>query len=437
MKTIRNLYFIILFLTSFNLMAQETEWTLEACIQYMLEQDFSLKEIELNSEIQQQEVIASYGRLLPNASLYADHQYNFGSVIDPSTNARISSDIQSNVLNFSSQLELFNWGNFVRIHSAKLEREKVAYNLEVAKNEAIIQVVKAFMQVQFNQEQVDLLENQLKNTKSTLERMEQEFELGNKSKSDLYELIANKTAEEQQLTLAKNNLKSAKTDLLNLLNIDNEVTFVFHDTTIEPQLMASVSELYDEGVKNRPELKAAELEKQLAKKSIQEQRSAFLPRLYADYAFSSFYVDVEKLPLRQQFKNNKTHYIGLSISIPIFNRLQTRTSVQKAKVAHTQSKLKEQQQKQAYYNALREVHTETQNALDTWEAAKKNLAAQEVSFDKTEHKFLLGMIDAYGYFAAKNNFLSAQTDVLQAKYTYQYQNVLLNFYVTNEIGLNN
>lgn len=426
---------ILTFLVLGNLIlnAQEKSWTLEECIRYALNNDLVLKETALNEDFYQNEITGAYGNLLPNANLYADHQYNFGSVIDPTTNARISSDIRANSFSFSSNVELFNWGNFVKIKSAKLQKEKAIYELEIKKNELIIRIVQAFNQVQYDKEQIELIRQQLENTQLMLNRIETEFNLGNKAKSDLYEIQANKVSEEQMLVTAQNAYKVSKITLLNLLNLKEEVDFLQDENLIADSLHDTLPDLYETGLQSRPEIKAAEIQKEISRKKIEQEKSSYLPRINANYSLSSFYVDTETASLRDQFKNNKNHYLGFSINIPVFNKLQTRTAVQQGKIEWEQANLQSEQQKQAYYNALRDAYTKTQNAFETWQASEKNVEAQKISFARTEEKFRQGMIDAYGYFAAKNNLLSAQTSLLQAKYTFHYQNVLLNFYVTNEV----
>ncbi len=424
---------IFLVLLSYILSAQEQDWTLEKCIEYAMKNDLALKETALNQDFFQKEITGAYGNLLPNVNLYADHQYNFGSVIDPTTNARVSSDIRANSFNFSSNVELFNWSNFIKIKSAKLQKQKSVYELEIKKNELIIRIVQAFNQVQFDKEQIKLIEEQLKNTQFTLNRIETEFDLGNKAKSDLYEIQAQKVAEQQMLVSAENAFRVSKTTLLNLLNLKEEIEFVQKENLGLESLQDSLPSLYESGLQNRPEIKSAEIQKEIAQKKIEEQKSGYLPRINANYSLSSFYVDMETASLMDQFRNNRNHFLGFSINVPIFNKLQTRTAMQQAKIELEQANLQAEQQKQAYYNALREAYTKTQNAFENWQASEKNVTAQEISFAKTEEKFRQGMVDAYGYFAAKNNLLSAQTSLLQAKYTFHYENVLLNFYVTNEL----
>lgn len=415
------------------LQAQDKSWTLKECIQYAMENDLIIKETALNQEFHQKSVTGAYRQLLPSASLYADNQYNFGSVIDPTTNTRVSSDIRSNSFSFSTQVELFNWGNFVRIKSAKLQTQKAAYDLEIKKNELIIQIVQIFNQIQFDDEQIKLAQQQLENTRIHLKRIEKEVELGNKAKSDLYELKANETADNQTLLTAINKYELSKLNLQNLLNLREDVNFIAEET-LEPILVSdSLSDLYQMGLTSRPELKSAEIQQEIKQKSIEEMRSRYLPTINGNYSLSSFYVDMETAAFEDQFKNNKNHFLGVSVNIPVFNKLQTKTAVQQAKIELEQAELQNQQQKQAYYKALSEAYLQTQNAYESWLSSEENVIAQQKSFEKTEEKFRQGMIDAYGYFAAKNSLLSAQTSLLQAKYTFHYQNVLLNFYVVNKI----
>jgi outer membrane protein len=428
--------FILLFclLGSFFLQGQVKTWTLENCIDYALGNDLYLKEVALNQDFYQQEIKAAYGNLLPNAGIYADHQYNFGSVIDPTTNSRVSSDIQANSIQFSSKIDLFNWGNFIKIKSAKLQKEKALYDLEVQKNELIIKIVQAFNHIQFDKEQLILIQNQLINTELTLNRIETEVNLGNKPKSDFYEMVAQKTSEEQMRNQVENSLKISENRLLNLLQLKEYMEFSSSELADLALPAESLDNLYQLGVLNRPELKSAEIQKEISEKFIQEKRSHYLPTISGNYSLSSFYVDTETAALGDQFKNNRNHYIGISLNLPLFNRLQTQTAVQQAKIDWEKANLQLEQQKQAYFNALRDAYTQTQNAYGRWEAAELNLEAQEISFAKTEEKFKQGMVDAFAYFAAKNNLFGAQTAVLQAKYTYHYENLLLNWYVTNELN---
>lgn len=424
---------IVILMNVFFVNAQEKTWSLSDCIDYAMSHDLYLKETAMNSDLADKEITAAYGRLLPAASAYADNQYNFGSVIDPTTNARVSSDIRSNSLSFSSNIELFNWGNFIRIQSAKLQKEKSVYDLEVRKNELIIKIVQAYNQIQYDREQIALIEKQLANSEITLHQIQTEFELGNKAKSDVYELQANKASEEQMLVTAQNALKISQTALVNLLNLKEIPEFGMLEASDEGILEMTLDELFAFGIQNRPEIKSAELQNKIAEKEIKQQKSAYYPTLNGNYSLSTFYVDTETAALGDQLRDNKNHYLGISVSVPIFNRLQTKTAVQQAKIEQEQSLLQLEQQKQAYYNALRDAVNFAQNAAQNRDAAQKNVAAQQISFQKTEDKYKLGMIDAYAYFAAKNNLLSAQSSLLLAEFNYNYQLVLLNFYLTNKI----
>lgn len=430
----KKIIIIIYLIFSHGLNAQQKVWSLNDCLNYALENDFLIRETALNSEIAEKQITAAYGNLLPNVYLYTDNQYNFGSVIDPTTNARMSSDIRSNSFSFSSNVELFNWGNFVRIKSAKLQKEKAKYDLEVKKNELTIKIVQAFYQYQFDREQLELLENHKANNLLNLKRIETEVELGNKAKSDLYEMQASMTDDEQNIVSAQNRVRLSKLSLMNLLYIKDSVEFVQTEILTEIFPIESIDELFETGIQNRPEIKATEIQTEISEKNIQQEKSRYFPTLNGNYSLSSFYVNTESTSFSNQTRNNKNHFLGISLNIPVFNRLQTRTAVQQAKIESEQARLQNEQQKQAYYQALSEAYTQTKNAYDVWKSAEKNATAQQKSFEKTEEKFRQGMIDSYGYFAARNSLLSAETALLQAKYTYEYESALLNWYVTNKMN---
>lgn len=423
----------ILFWFSMLTFAQEQSFTLEQAIDYAWENNLTIKDQQLQEQISAKEVEKTRANLLPTLGISAGQNFEFGSVINPATNSRETLDIQSSNIALSSNVDLFNWQNFERIKISKLEKEKIQYNIEITKNDVLVQVVQAFYQLQFSKEQLKLIELQIENTQTHLSRIEDEVSFGSKSESDLLEMKANLTSDYQRKTNAESAIQQAYLVLQNLLNRKDSSNYLFENDLIASQSSEPLQNLYEQGLPERPEIKLSKKDEEIAQKQIDEQRSLYYPTLSAGYSLSSFYTDSRIGAFTDQIADNRSHFVRLSLNIPIFNKLQTKKTVEQSKIELERSQLQIKQYEQEYYNLLSEAYLKTTNSYNQWQSSETNLNAHQLSFEKTDDKFEFGMINIYEYLTAKNNLLQVESDNLIAKYTFYLNSVLLNWYSEGQI----
>lgn len=430
MKKIVSFCFL-LFIFS-NLFAQKDHLTLEQAVNYTWENNLSLKDQNLHQNISKIEIQKSKLFFLPTLGFSSSYNFQSGSIIDPSTNTRNTLNVQSGNFALTTNVDLFNWQTIIRLKLTQLENDKLKYQSEILKQNLYIQIVQAFYQLQFNKEQKKLIENQIKNTKIHLERIQDEVKYGNKSESDLLEMKANLSTSYKQQVDASSSYKLAYLILQNLLNKRDSTEYIFEDN----QLVNSnenLDQLYEKGVNNRPEIVQSKIDEQIAQKNIEQKKIAYLPNLSASYSFSSFYTDSNKNPFSNQLNDNKSHYVGISLNFPIFNKLQTQKSIEQSQIELERYQLKTHQLEQEYYNLMSDLYLKTNNSLEQWEASEKNLKDYQLSFEKTEEKFQFGLITIYEYLNSKNNLLQLETNNLIAKYSFYLNSNLLNNYLNSKL----
>ncbi len=298
----------------------------------------------------------------------------------------------------------------------------------------MIQVVQAFYQLQFSKEQLELIESQIENTFTHLSRIEEEVDLGNKSESDLLEMKANLTSDFQRKTNAESTYQQAYLTLQNLLNRKDSSNYLFENESLVSQPSEPLQNLYEQGLPERPEIKLSKKDEEIAQKQIDEQKSLYYPTLSASYSLSSFYTDSRIGAFTDQISDNRSHFVRLSLNIPIFNKLQTKKTVEQSKIELERSQLQVKQYEQEYYNLLSEAYLKTTNSYNLWQSSENNHQAHQLSFEKTDDKFEFGMINIYEYLTAKNNLLQVESDNLIAKYTFYLNSVLLNWYSNGNLG---
>lgn len=430
MKKIITFYFS-LFVFS-NLFAQKDNLTLDQAVNYAWENNLPLKDQILQQDISKIEIQKSKSNFLPTLAFSSSYNFQSGSIIDPSTNTRNTLNVQSGNFALTTTVDLFNWQTIIRLKLTQLENDKLKYQSEIIKQNLYIQIVQAFYQLQFNKEQEKLIESQIKNTLTHLDRIQEEVKYGNKSESDLLEMKANLSTSYKQQVDASSNYKLAYLTLQNLLNKKDSTNYIFDDNQLFNN-NENLDQLYEKSVDNRSDIIQSRIDEQIAQKNIEQQKSAYLPNLSASYSFSSFYTDSNKNPFSNQLNDNKSHYVGISLNFPIFNKLQTQKSIEQSKVELERSQLKTHQLEQEYYNLISDLYLKTNNSLKQWEASEKNLKDYQLSFEKTEDKFKFGLITIYEYLNLKNNLLQIETNNLIAKYSFYLNSNMLNNYLDSKL----
>ena len=87
------------------------------------------------------------------------------------------------------------------------------------------------------------------------------------------------------------------------------------------------------------------------------------------------------------------------------------------------------------YQTIETMWLEADNAQQQYVVASSKLKSSKTSYDMINEQFTLGMKNILELLTEKNNYLSAQQEVIQAKYMAVLERTLLNFYAGNPIEL--
>ena len=84
-------------------------------------------------------------------------------------------------------------------------------------------------------------------------------------------------------------------------------------------------------------------------------------------------------------------------------------------------------------NNLRKSIEQAQNdalsAQKKYIASQKSVTFQEESFQYTQNKYDIQLVNSYDYNNVKNTLFRAETDLLQSKYDYLFKIKMLDFYM--------
>lgn len=412
---------------------QKTNWSLQDCINEGLENSISIKIQKLEVKRSQKSRVSIVNELLPSVSLFGNQSYNFGSTIDPSTNGRVSSNIQYDNFYLNAQMNLLDFGAIANSQKSKIGIELAKAEQAIIENEYKLQILESFYQTLYSQELVEIQKQQLVNTQFNLNRIAKEIEIGSKPKSDLYDIQFSFAKEEKQLLESQQLFETQKMQLFQLMNIQN---VLIASIKLENEVLniENKSEII-----SNPKIKQAVLSLENSKKEVRFQRSKNLPTLSSFYQLSSFYYKplnggefaVENFS--NQVGNNKNQQLGLQLSVPVFNGFKNSKAVISAKIEIEKSKLKIEQENLQVNQQLEIEKANKKNYILVQEKLVKVLAYAKSSFTTTQAKFISGTADAFSFSIAKNNLLTSEYELLKNKLQNQYTSYKINLIRSNSL----
>jgi outer membrane protein len=456
--------FIICFLlVSFGTKAQ-SEWNLQQCIDYALKHNIMLQQAEINNMISKNNSNQSKATLLPSLNAGAAHTYNFGRTIDRYTNTFANTQVLSQNFYISSNLILWSglsqWNNMRASQYAYLAG---AESVKQTRNDISLNVATAYINVIYCNELLTIAKNQFSITKQQLDQTEKLATAGTLAKSAVSDVKAQLASEEVNVTSADNNYQIAMLTLKQLMNLDSLNNFIISKPDVDVQSASltgmSAQNIYETALKNQPSIKSAEYNFLMSEKYLAAAKGRVSPTISLNGSIGTGYSGLAKdvvgfnnvtdtlgyigttpftyvrqdpilkeTPFSDQFKNNVNKSIGVTLTVPLFNGLQTYTSVKNARLSYLNAKLSQDLAEQNLYKTIAQAYANARAALNKYAASKSSVEASEQSFNYAQQKFNVGSISAFDFNTAKNRLLNAQSNLLQAKFDYLFKLKVLDFY---------
>lgn len=413
--------------------AQQT-WTLKQCIDYAIEHNISLKQQQQTVVQQEIALNTSQNNRLPNLSASASQTFNFGRGLT-AENTYANRNTMNSSLGMSTNVPIYTGGQLTHdINLKRLNLQAALADLSKAKDNLSIQVASSYLEVLYQKELIKIAENQLELAEVQQNRIEQLCLNGKAAESDLAEVKSVVAADELQLTQQRNSYQLALLDLSQLLELPTPEGFDVETPDLPEAGQVSLDipdAIYQQAVATKSRIKSEELKVKSAEESISLAKSAKLPSLYAQGGLNSNYYKVsgfDASSFGRQLKENFSKYIGLSLSIPIFNRYSTRNQIRTAQAQHITQLLQLDQVKKDLYKEIQQAYYNALAAQSQCTSSQAAQTAAETAFRLMEKKFENGKANSTEYQESKVKLLKAQADGIQARYNFVFRKKILDFY---------
>ncbi len=423
------------------------QWDLQACIDYALQQNITIRKNRLNAESAQVDVKTARAALFPSLSASVSQRVvnrpksETNTIIDGDNITSSQSKTSYNgSYGIDANWTLYNGGKRLNTIKQQQLNNRIA-ELSVAQSENSIEesIAQTYVQILYAAEAVKVNESTLEVSQAECERAHQLLEAGSIAKSDLAQLEAQVSTDKYQLVTAQATLQDYKLQLKQLLELDGEFEMNLYipalgtENVLAP--LPTKTDVYRSALVLRPEIEAGKLNIQTSDLDIKIARAGYLPTLSLSAGIGTSHANGSDFTFSEQVKQNWNNSLGFTVSVPIFSNRQTKSAVEKAKIQKQTSELDLLDDQKTLYKTIETLWLDANSAQQRYAAATEKLKSTQTSYELIQEQFNLGMKNTVELLTEKSNLLSAQQETLQAKYMAILNMQLLKFYQGEKIEL--
>lgn len=443
------LIFILLIIAGSGITSAQKVWSLEKCIQYAVANNLDVRREALQAEKNKEYLNQSKRNLLPAVSLNGDGSNSFGKSLDYDTYEYTNTSQLYSSFRLTSGIDIFR--GFTKQNRISYNKMNYLAGIEDEKKQKYdiaFSVMEAFFNAVYFHGLMEIMEEQKELSRLNVEQARKQVTLGLKANSDLLEMESLLAKEELNVIQTENSYKKALLDLKQTMNTapdeELEIDFTSSESGLEFAKATTPASIYAEALDFYPSIKAMELRKQAAQKSFAIAKGNLWPRLSLSAGYGSYYSKTKGKnnteSFSNQFKNNASQSIGLSLNIPVFQQLGYRSEVKQSRLDYL---IAQNDAEKISQQLLNEITLNYQN-MESYNAEYNQLVKQvdfaQVAYEVSEKKMEQGLISVIELYTSKNILAQAKSDLLRTKLQYTITKKTVDLYLGNPIpgvSLNN
>ncbi|MCK0109987.1 TolC family protein [Flavobacteriaceae bacterium S0825] len=444
-------------------------YSLDECISIALENNLDLKSANLRANSTKINHQQSKANLLPSVNGDFNIGVNDGRSIDPFTNDFINQELTFSNARLNLDAIIFNGFRLINtVRQERLNRQASEQETDEAKQNLILEVTLAYLQVLNNRDVLELAKKRLDVTNNQLQRQEEIYreEVGNPA--DYTDIKAQKTLDETNILNLESALNNSKLNLRRLLNLDENIYIETIDLLINfERYELSSEDVFNDALNSLATIKAKETRVEAAKKGISIAKAQFTPQISAFAGLNTNYSSLaetfsatgsniietgdfvtinnqdtpvlreqtvfnsNKISYKDQFDNNLSTVVGVSVNLPLFNGFRAKNNVALEKIKFEESLIELDRTRQEIKNTIDQVYFDMNASYMRYQSLVKQVEAFNESYRINEVRFNNGVSNFLAYITSKNNFDNAKTNLANAKYEYLLLVKILEYYRGN------
>lgn len=421
-----------------SFVSAQQKWSLEQCIDYAVSNNLTIKTGELNVESQQIKLNQAKNQFLPDLSASLSPSLNFGTGLNDK-NSYVQQNSKSASAGITSSMVLFSGFRIKNsIYSQDFALKASSEDLKKAKESISVNIASAYLQVLYNKELLQVAEEQVKLSQSQVERSETMASLGKIPEGQVLEARAQLAKDKYSAKECEGTLRLSMLELSQLLELKDWKDFDIVVPVIDMASLAltimSADDVYNYALEHKSDVKASEYRLKSSEKTLEVTKGALYPTVALGANYSNRYYSEQKnlngtrADLGDQLSVNGGTSIGMSVSIPIFNRFDSKNNIKLSRIEVEKAKLEVENTKKTLYKEIQQAWLNATKASENYYSSVEAVNSSEEAFRFAEEKYNNGRATIYDYNQSKMNLASARSSQLQAKYNYLFCIKILDFY---------
>jgi len=418
--------------------AQQTI-TFQEAVRIALDQNTQLRQSANQVRISEINVQSARAAFLPNFNLSSGTGTNFGLSFDTNVGElRTTRNTRFNVNAFSSVNIFDGFQSQASLRQSRLAVESDDLRLNRQRQFVVFQVASQFLAYISAAEQIKVQQENLIAATQLLSQIEEFVRVGTRPVSDLYQQQANVEQAELAILQTEQLVQTSEANLLQILRLDplGSYEFIVPDLTEDAFIPEDLdlTDLFMRAQQQRGDLRAQEVAVDAAAQGLRLARSSSLPQLsFSAGAGSSFNSGIEQVGFIDQLDRNFSQSVSLSLNLPVFNRLRTRTQVQRAQVSYDNAKLNVEAIEQQIGVEIRQAYLDYLTAEKQLDVSRRQLEFREQALEAARERYNVGAATLVELTQAQSDFVQASQDEVTAKYTIFVRKRLIRYY-TGELN---
>ena len=433
-----------MYLSVLSVCAQK-KWSLNDCITYAKEHNIIVLKQAIQSEILNSDVVIAKGNYLPNANFNGSQNFSLGNSFNVSTGVG-QSESRSNSFSLSSSVLIFKgFSNRYTLQKANLNTLKAASDVDKIRFDLNLNVTNKYLQVLFQKELLKIAEEQVLISQKNFFRLKLLFDETLISKRDVLEIEATLASDTKEVIVTKNKVSTGLIELKELLGV-NEIDDFDIEQLLTGKLGKKSNSFFDITnlvIDNNPKIKSSQISVDIKKKDIQLAKINFYPSINLSYSYGSNYYHIQGRKdevLNQQtnqlvdngfwtqLNSNRTHFLGFSATVPIFNRFSTRENYKKSKEEVKLAEIELANDKFVLKNKIKIALNDLNTAKASLKASRIAYVTQKEAFGIVQENYNRGNITNVVFLESKSKMIRNASEFIKTKYDLLFKEKVLSYY---------
>lgn len=424
-----------LWLIAINLFGQD-KLSLERCLHVAYENNLEIKEKRISNKKNVIDLKIARSEFLPDLNGYGTIYSKFGQGQDVFGTTRRNDNLNSDV-GLSANMLISNRRLKREVQKAEIMMEVGEQDLKQIMRNIARKVIEAFLLVQLNKEQLRTVDSSVHYAYLQYDKAVKTTKVGTTALSVEYEAKANLDSEKQRRMAVAQDLMRARISLFQILRLTDYENLDIVDPveTVIGEFDSDKNKTVADVLSISPELKRLDhirssllINESIIKTSLYPtvKASAALGALY----FNNF-ADKDVDPMFRQFKDNFSQQIGLSVSIPIFNKGMAKREMAKNRIEIAQTDVLHEEAEYAIVQDLNKLFYDLEAYYNQYITCLEVTKSVEIALGFTRKSFDAGKSTIYDLNNSNKNYITAQSEAIKAKYNYLYTYRIINLYLEN------